>query len=298
MKARYILEEAWRSAVRNRGTYLLAAAVQAICLILFSIFLVLTFNVSTLVRAASKRIELYAFLSSDADANVLTALVTSIDGVTGARYVSKDEALEELRSDLGEDSSLTTALGENPLPASIRVTVHPSYAHSAQLDQVEKKLTLLPGVSEVWSGKDLIARLNRVARTVLLLDILILVIISMAVAFIVFQTVESSIVARGREIEIMELVGASGAAVRAPFIIEGTSQGLIGGAVAFGLVYVLYRFVVTAIPSPVFPLATVLAFDLVLGVVLGLAGSVIALNRIQNLQRQGLKVGTPDAGLR
>ena len=298
MKASHIFQEAWRSISRNRGSYLLAAAVQAVRLILFSIFLVLTFNVSILVEAAGKRIELYAFLSDQADIAFLTSRVALIDGVTAVRYVSKDQALDELHTDLGEDGSLVDALGENPLPASIRITIHPGYATAAQLSAIENKLTLLPGITEIWSGKDLIARLNRVAQTILLLDIIIFVVISLAVAFIVFQTVESSIVARGREIEIMELVGATDAAVRLPFIIEGTSQGLIGGLVAFGLVYLLYRFIVAAVPAPVFPSAAVLAFDLVLGVLLGLAGSVIALHRIQGLQRQGLKVGTPDAGLR
>jgi cell division transport system permease protein len=110
---------------------------------------------------------------------------------------------------------------------------------------------------------------------------LILIIVCCAVAFIVFQTVESSIVSRRHEIEIMELVGASAATVRMPFVLEGTSQGLAGGLAAFVLVFILYRVVVSVIPAPVFPLGAVLAFDVLLGAALGLTGSAIALGRIQ-----------------
>lgn len=281
MKAKHIIEEVLRGVRRNRGSYVLSAAVQGICLMLLSIFVVLTFNISTLVRAAGRKIELYAFLNEKGYSQLLESRIAAIEGVDATRYVSKEEALDELRSDLGEDASLVDALGENPLPASIRVTINPNYATAAQLDDVEKKVGLMPGIAEVWSGKDIIGRLNRIVRTVLLLDVLILVIVSCAVAFIVFQTVEGSIISRRHEIEIMELVGASRLSVRLPFVVEGASQGLAGGITAFLLVWLLYRIVAVVMPAPVFPLAVVLACDLGLGGLLGLAGSAMALNRIQ-----------------
>jgi cell division transport system permease protein len=189
-------------------------------------------------------------------------------------------------------------LSENPLPPSVRVTIGSAYASARQVEQTEQKLLLLPGVTEVWSGKEFVAQLNRIIRTLMLLDIVILVVVSAAVAFIVFQTVESSIVARSREVEIMELVGASDAAVRAPFIIEGTTQGLAGGLAAFLLLFLLYRMVATAVPAPPLPLLGVLGIDLALGALLGITGSGIALNRIQSLQHRGRKVSSREAGLR
>ncbi|MEO0078064.1 MAG: permease-like cell division protein FtsX [candidate division WOR-3 bacterium] len=223
---------------------------------------------------------------------------SAITGIVRARYVSKDQALDELRQDLGADSTLVNVLTENPLPPSVRVTVAPDYASAAQIEQIEQKLLLLPGVTEVWSGKEFVAQLNRIIRTLLLLDVIILAIVSAAVAFIVFQTVESSIIARSREVEIMELVGASEAAVRAPFVIEGTTQGVVGGAAAFVFLLALVRLISTVIPTPVFPVLAILAVNVLLGGLLGLIGSGIALNRIRAMQQQGIRVGTPDTGLR
>lgn len=298
MRVSHIIQEALRSVSRNRSGYALAASVQAICLLLFSMFVVLTFNVVALSRTAGTRVELQAFLAEDADPEVAVSRAGAITGIIRARYVSKEQALEELRGDLGTDSALVSVLSDNPLPRSVRVTVAPAYASAQQVEQIEQKLLLLPGITEVWSGKEFVAQLNRIIRTLLLLDVVILVIVSAAVAFIVFQTVESSIIARSREVEIMELVGASEAAVRAPFIIEGTTQGLVGGGAAFLLLVALVRLIGTAVPIPVFPLLAILAANIVLGGLLGLVGSGIALNRIRAMQRQGLKVGTPDAGLR
>jgi cell division transport system permease protein len=97
----------------------------------------------------------------------------------------------------------------------------------------------------------------------------------------VFQTVETSIVTRLHEIEIMELVGATRGMVRAPFLIEGALQGVLGGTVAFVLVFVLVRIAATVFPAPVFPAAGVAALNLLLGMVLGLLGAGVALNRIR-----------------
>ncbi len=282
MRLDHILRETWRGISRNRAQFLMAAAVQAICLTLLSIFIVLTVNVTGLIRSAGQRVEVYAFIDDRADAAAVQSRIASLTGVSAARYVSKEDALEELRVDLGPDSGLVTTLGENPLPASIRVSISAGLSTAPLVGDIEKKIELIPGVTDVWSGRELLARLDSVMRTVLVLDALILVIVSLSVAFIVFQTVEASIVAHRHEIEIMELVGAPRSAVRLPFIIEGAIQGLLGGAAAFLLVFLLYRILRTTLSAPVFPVGTVLAIDLALGVLLGLLGSLIALGAIQS----------------
>ncbi|HTW90910.1 MAG TPA: permease-like cell division protein FtsX [bacterium] len=283
MRPSYILQEAFRSINRNRGSFILAATVQAICLVLLSVFMILTSNLVRLSAAASRRIELYAFVGEQADQALLVQRIGSLDGVAQARYVSKDEALTELRTDLGPDSSLVDALEDNPLPSSVRITVNPGYASLSSLTALEQKVMLIPGVTEVWSGKELVERLGRITRTVMFLDIGILVIVFCAVLFIAFQTVESSIASRHHEIQIMELVGATAATVRLPFVIEGTTQGIIGGAAAFVLALVFQRLAAIVIPSASLPTGIVLLADLGLGAISGVAGSLIALNRIHRV---------------
>jgi cell division transport system permease protein len=282
MKPSHIVQEAWRSVSRNRGGFALAATVQGICLILLSLFLVITLGVVQLSEMAGRRIELYVFLDDNASEKTLEGRIGLIEGVTSTRYVSKDEALQELRSDLGGDVTLTDVLGENPLPASIRVTVSPARASGVELGELERKLALMPGVREIWSGREILQRLNRMTRTILILDFVVLVVVSCAVLFVVFQTVESSIVSRRHEIQIMDLVGADRAAVRLPFILEGTAQGLLGGMAAFAIVFILHRVVAVVVPIPGFPVGALAATNVGLGTLLGLSGSLMALGRIRN----------------
>ncbi len=283
MRPSHILQEALRSISRNRSSFILAATVQAICLVLLSVFIILTYNLTRLSEAARRRIELYAFVGEEADPALLVERIGSLDGVAQAQYVPKEQALGELRTDLGPDSSLADALEENPLPPSVRITVRSGFASLSELTSLEQKIMLIPGVTEVWSGKEMVERIERITRTVMFLDFGILVIVFLAVLFIAFQTVESSISSRHHEIQIMELVGATGATVRLPFVIEGTTQGIIGGAAAFVLALVFCRLTAVVIPAAALPTGLVLLADLGLGAISGVAGSLIALNRIHRV---------------
>ena len=279
MKISHLLQETGRSIGRNRTGFALATTVQAVCLSLLALFFVITLNLSAFVEAAGRRIEVHAFLDDGADAVSPGDRISRITGVAETRYVGKDSALAELRQELGEDAALVDALEENPLPSAIRITLHRGFGGTEELAGFEHKVALLPGVDEVWSGRESLARLDRILRTSVALGIAVLIIVALSIIFVAFQTAEASILTRRREIEIMELVGATRAAVRAPFLAEGTLQGLAGGGVAFLLVLGLVAVARTVLPEPMFPVGAMLAFTLALGAILGLLGALIALNR-------------------
>lgn len=279
MNLRHILQESWRGVSRNRTEFSLSTSVQAVCLTLLTLFFVITLNLAVVVRTAGRRIEVHAFLTDDADPAALRVRIGQIAGVARTSHITKTDALEELREELGADATLIDALEDNPLPTSIRIALHRGYGALEQLEQFEAKVSLLPGVAEVWSGRESLNRLDRLLRAAIAFGVAILIIVSLSVVFIAFQTAENSIVSRRREIDIMELVGASRMAVRSPFMIEATAQGLIGGLASFVIVFSLSRIAGALLPRPVFPTGLVLAFTLGLGSLLGLIGSLMALNR-------------------
>jgi cell division transport system permease protein len=274
-----VLKESLRGVRRHRSAFLMSVSVQGICLLLFTLFAVITINLFSLLKVARDRVEVYAFITDDAIPDDLTASLKLVAGIHDVRYVSKAEALQELKQDLGEGSAIVDALGSNPLPASLRIKLAPGYTQPKNLEEVERKISIMPGVKEVWSGHELLTRLERIFTTALVLDIALLIIIGLAVVFIIFQSIESVIATRGKEIEIMRLVGATDAMVRGPFYWEGVLQGVVGGLIAFVLSLVLYQVALTQLPQPIFPIIGVLLFNLALGAVLGYMGADIALGR-------------------
>ncbi|HEX2737509.1 MAG TPA: FtsX-like permease family protein, partial [Acidimicrobiia bacterium] len=69
--------------------------------------------------------------------------------------------------------------------------------------------------------------------------IVVSIILAVAAGVLVVNTIRLAIFARRREIEVMKLVGASNWFVRVPFMAEGLLQGLVGGVLAGGGVYVM-----------------------------------------------------------
>ena len=108
--------------------------------------------------------------------------------------------------------------------------------------------------------------------------------------FLIVNTIRLATFARRREIEIMKLVGASNWFVRIPFMAEGLVQGLLGGGIAVGAVYLLKVLLANVLDNArtgIFNGWYVTSGDaarigfivLLLGAAIGLTGSIVGLRR-------------------
>lgn len=280
MAIKFLSQEAFKNITRNKSTFFLSSGVSAACLLLFTIFLVLTINIYRIKATVEDRIEISAFLTDNADQIELTDKIMQLDGVKQVQYISKDDALKELRTDLGENSNILDILQSNPLPASLRIKINPDYKLPTKLGELEQKISLLKGIRETWSGKDIILRLHNIISVVTGFDIGILLIVFISVIFIVSRTVEATILARAREIEIMKLVGATSAMVKFPFYVEGFFHGLLGSIVSFLITVIIFYFISSFVPFLQMPYLLILVFNIFWGSILGIGGSYIALSRI------------------
>lgn len=277
----YLLRESWRGISRRRVQFVLTSLVVAACITLLTLSVIVTIGLWRMLDVIARHGEVYAFVTDAAalDYSCLVSQAAALEGVSEVRFVDKGQALEELRADLGEDSDLLNAVDGNPLPASLRLTLSSQVSSPEQLSTLEQKLRLLPGVTEVWSSKEAIIRLSRALRTAAFIDLAMLLLTVISSIFIIFQAVESAIASRRSEIEIMELVGAAPAAVRLPFVLEGAVQGLLGGVTSFLVLLLAYLILRSSVPAPEIPVSSLLLADACLGLLLGVAGSGIALGR-------------------
>lgn len=276
----FILKEAVKGLNRKRSQFFLGTGVQAICLLLFTLFFLITINIAEVMRHARRRIEIFAFLDTLAQETTLKEKILMIKGVKDVRYVSRGAALKELEEDLGEARSVIDVLGKNPIPASFRISLEPKSQIVERLKEIESKIQSLSGIREVWSGKEILVKLEKITRIIIVIDFALLIIISLSVIYISFQTVESTILLWQKEIEIMRLVGAGLRVIKGPFLLQGLLQGLFGGLIAFAISYIIYWVTILEIPSPLFPTYLVLGLNLIAGGLLGMVGSNIALNKV------------------
>ncbi|NLZ43369.1 MAG: ABC transporter permease [Clostridia bacterium] len=234
---RYFFREAWRGIVRNRLMSLTAMGTIAIALILFGVFSLFTTNLQYFSGLALGRIEIRAFLSESArNFELLKAEIQAIPGVQRVEFVSKEEAARWLEKALGNKGLFLG--GENPLPNSFNV--YP--ARGTNVENIAGQVRRVAGVDEVVYGREFVRHLHIIVRLIWVIGFGLLFLVMLAVLYIVVNTIQMTIYARRKEIEIMKLVGATDWFVRWPFMLEGIMLGLGGALVAVIIVLEAYSF--------------------------------------------------------
>jgi cell division transport system permease protein len=240
------LRSALRGIAASPATSGVAVATIGITLVLVGAFLLLVTNMERMLERFGDALHVTAFLEPGTSADrqrELATLAGSIEGVEAVRLVSSGEALERFTQGVGRGAALLEGLSENPLPASLEVTLAPAHQSAEGLGRVAAALEGAPGVEDVSSGRDWVEGYLRAISLVRAVGWGLAIILTLATLLIVANTIRLAVLSRRDELEILSLVGASRAFVNTPFLLEGAVQGIAGGALALVLLYGLFRLV-------------------------------------------------------
>ncbi|MCA9672954.1 MAG: ABC transporter permease [Myxococcales bacterium] len=287
----YFVRQALRGMRAKPMIQLAAVGAIAVGLLLVGVAVVCALNVERLANHWGRGTQLTVYLKQDATrarADALAKLLRSRHEVARVRYISPRDARKRLGESLGSRAALLADVEPDFLPASLEVELSRE-ADGAQARAIVALLGAARGVEEVDYLGRWAQRLGTLVGLMRTGAILVAAIIALACLYIVGSTIRLGVYARREEIEIQQLVGATPAFVRAPFMLEGALQGLVGGALALLALYVFHSI---AAPEIEGALASLLArldvaflsplqlcLGLVGGVLLGLVGSTVATGR-------------------
>ncbi len=163
--------------------------------------------------------------------------------VKSTEYVTREEAAQEFREELGED--FTSFLGYNPLLPTIEVRFVADYANNDSLAIIKDKILANSNVKEVWYQESLVDVVNSNLRKIGLIILgfsSLLLVISIA---LINNTIRLSVYSKRFLIRSMLLVGATRSFISRPFIWRGIVQGIAGAFLAIfllvGLMYLSQR---------------------------------------------------------
>jgi cell division transport system permease protein len=242
----YFARTALRGLTGSPVTSVVAVATIGVSLVLVGAFALLLQNMEELLDRFGDDLHVTAFLEegiSEAERRELLAIVRTVEGVERVRLVSEAEALERFRAGVGRGAAFLEGLDENPLPASLEITLVPQRRSAAGMRMVVGSLAGLAGIDDLSSGQDWVEGYLRAVALVRGLGIGLGVILALATLLIVANTIRLAVFARRDELEILSLVGASRSFVNTPFLLEGILEGAVGGALALGLLFALFRLV-------------------------------------------------------
>lgn len=281
----YQLSEGLSSVLRNRLVNSGAVGLLITCLVMTGAFAMFMANINRMVDEIGAVNEVSIFIAEDAEEGTsesVKSAVLGMENIASVTYVSKEEALESMREDFGD---LLDGLEEdNPLRDGFVIVLE----DQELIEETVAALGQIKGVAKVSYNGDVAGKFVDVRNFVAMLGIGVIAVLAVVSVLIVTYSVRISAYTKRGEIEIMKIVGATDGFVRAPFIIEGITLGLIGAALSYGIVVVVYlkAFVpgieqlgfVSSVPFASFALP-LCALYVAAGVLMGVFGGTLAINR-------------------
>ncbi len=158
------------------------------------------------------------------------------------KYVTKEAALsvfkEQMASyapDLLSDKDLVKFI-----PSSFQFGLKKHINPEEQLETMQTlaaSLKVMGGVEDVSYGQEWVKSYSTLTRVLSWGGEFFIVIIAISAAFVMANSIHSSIAQRRGEIEVLELVGATANYIRIPFVCEGALMGGVASSLALALSY-------------------------------------------------------------
>lgn len=232
----------WSRAVinfrQNLFISLVTVATITLALLIASLFLLVYVNLEGLANGWSEKVQITVYFDKEPAPLVVSALksrVKALPGTSKVNFVSQEQAEKRFRSRLKGQESLLDGITADVLPSSFEISLDREHRDSASVEAYVRSLKQIPGVKEVQYGEDWVKRFNTFMTFLRLVGALLGGFLTIAVLFIVSNTIKLTVYARKEELELLGLVGATRFFIKAPFLIEGILQGALGGMLALVL---------------------------------------------------------------
>lgn len=297
------LKTAWDHIRRVPFQALSAVFVLAITFFVITIISVAGYSSSQLLKYFETRPQIIAFLKDDVDQSSVTTLDSKLkndERVASTNYVSKEDALEIYKQATSDNPLLSELVSPSIFPASLEVSLSDlSHAQSLIDELKSEEIIDQVGFTASLGGEDslndVVNRLRSISWYIKVGGSVFATLLILTSFLVLIVIIGMRITTRRGEIEILNLIGATKGFIRSPIILEGMIYSFTGVLVGWitSILVVLY-----STPSlinyfgdiPVLPKETtqlfvlfgiILAVELVVGFILALTGSMLAVSRVK-----------------
>ena len=236
----YLLRETLLGLKRGGWMNWAAVSTVTVLLFLFGISLQASWQLEGLLTQFGSQLEVSVYLDSGVQAVDLKPTVEKLPDVAAVTPISKEVAWSALLQEMGLSNikNATSQLSGNPLVDEMKVKVREAEA----VPEVAKQLQQLQGVDQVQYVDEAVQRISQLNHGLNWLSLGMIVILSLTAISVITTTIRLIVMARRREIEVMQLVGATTTWIYMPFILQGLTLGIVGALIAWGCVAGVQEF--------------------------------------------------------
>ncbi|MEE8408459.1 MAG: permease-like cell division protein FtsX [Myxococcota bacterium] len=293
----YFVSKALASVRGSPGISFVTAATIGAALVVVGLYVMALQNLEGLALVWGRTATLIAYVDDAVPVTEHGALrrrVEAIESVGKATVITPALALERFSARGPEAAALVAGVNQDVLPTTIEVGLRCGFADLEAMKKLALHIVSIGGIAEVDYGQLEFERLQALLDLLRYGGIAAGLLIGLATAFIVSNTIRLTVYARRDEIAILQLVGATRWFVRTPFLFEGVLWGVAGGFMSAAMLWVgdavLAPRISVAIADVVggldihlftIPVAAMLVGG---GAVLGILGSALAVGRFLDVE--------------
>ncbi|MBD1863357.1 permease-like cell division protein FtsX [Trichocoleus desertorum] len=239
-KLDYLLRETLLGLRRGGWMNWAAVSTVTVLLFLFGISLQASWQLEGLLGQFGSQLEVSVYLNTGVEATTLEPIVEALPEVIAVKAITKEEAWAALVKEMGisDIAGATQQLNGNPLVDELKVKARTSEGVPTLAEQLRK----LQGVEEVRYVDEAVKRIAQLNQGLNWISFTITSVLTLTAIAVITTTIRLIVMARRREIEIMQLVGATTAWIYLPFILQGITFGIAGAVVAWGLISAVQHF--------------------------------------------------------
>ena len=235
----YLVKKGISSIWKNFLMSFASFCILMVSLLLVSCAVLLMMNVNKIMSNIEDTNEITIYLKediSDKQVEHIKSVLEKNQDITDVKYYSKEQALDDFRDNMAEYSELLDYLDKNPMPETFLVRVK----NLSKIRHVVNTVNDIEGVEQTKAPYDFASVLVQIRNTFPLIGGAVLVALVVVSIVIVSNSIRTSVFARRNEISIMRYVGATSGFIKAPFFVEGMFIGILAGAAAWGLTWLIY----------------------------------------------------------
>ncbi len=280
----FLIKEGFRGLIRSNYAGAFSIIIIAISLIFIGVGYIAARDTLVMVDHIRAQYDINVFLRQGTDQPVIDQLAERLKGnpaVTEVVYVSSDSAAKLFKQEFGQD--IFDILEYNPLPPAFTLRLKPAYRNLPSVEAIARQVNTEDIVDEVKYRKNFLLLLEKYQRLIFASVVTIFSLLTILSVILAGNSIKMTIFSRRDVILTMKHVGATNTFVRAPFLIEGTLEGLVGALLAGLTIWVSFHFLNTYFQT-IFQYKALASYRFYgglagLGSMIGLIGSMRAIRK-------------------
>ncbi len=221
----------------NRFLNFITIITISLSILLVSVFMLFFENASRVIEAWNQGGRAMIYLEKEFSMDMLPSLkekITSLGEINELAFIPKSQAMSQLKKEMSDRTEFFKTLKTNPLPDAIEIQMK-SHDSFEEVQTFARKIETLDLVENVEYGQGWLGKFLNIFKLFKMTGYAMCSLFLLIALFITANTVRLAFYSRRLEVEMMRLVGATEAFIKAPFYVEGLFQGFLGGLLGLGI---------------------------------------------------------------